>query len=99
MQYNVFTLLATMVAMTGAVSLHVCTSKDYTGECTDMTFASGECATLPFNDGVSSFKLNKFVCSFYTHKDCTGSSATFSSDETNLRTGTWNDQLTSVKCA
>ncbi|EXA30308.1 hypothetical protein FOVG_18305 [Fusarium oxysporum f. sp. pisi HDV247] len=98
MQYNVLTLLTTMVAMTGAVSIHVCTSKDYTGECTDVTFPNNECANLPFNDAVSSFKLNNYVCSFYTDRDCTGTSATFSADETNLRDGTWNDQVTSVKC-
>ncbi|KPM44169.1 hypothetical protein AK830_g2341 [Neonectria ditissima] len=87
-----------MVAMTGAVSIHVCTSKDFTGECTDVTFAKNACTALPFNDAVSSIRLNNYVCSFYTHKDCTGTSMTLSADNANLREGTWNDQLTSVKC-
>ncbi|KAH6955637.1 hypothetical protein EDB80DRAFT_255734 [Ilyonectria destructans] len=98
MQYNVLALLTTMVAMTGAVSIHVCTSKDFTGECSDVTFSKNTCAPLPFNDAVSSIKLNGYVCSFYTDKDCTGTSFTLSADDTNLRAGTWNDQLTSVKC-
>ncbi|KAF4450100.1 hypothetical protein FALBO_16543 [Fusarium albosuccineum] len=93
-----FLTLATMVAMTGAVSIHVCTSKKYEGECTDVTFAKNTCTLLPFNDAVSSFKLNNYVCSFYTNEECKGSSATFSADESDLRQGTFNDQFTAVIC-
>lgn len=46
MQYNVLALLTTMVAMTGAVSIHVCTSKDFTGECSDVTFAKNTCSAF-----------------------------------------------------
>ncbi|KAF4977191.1 hypothetical protein FZEAL_6253 [Fusarium zealandicum] len=99
MQSNILALFATMVAMTNAVSIHVCTGKEFSEECTDVVFAVTDCGVLPFNDGISSFKLNGYTCSFYTDKECGGQTATFYADERNLREGTWNDQFTTVKCA
>ncbi|PSN75122.1 hypothetical protein BS50DRAFT_628346 [Corynespora cassiicola Philippines] len=90
--------VATLFSLSSGAKLYVCTSKDLTGECTNLDAPVGQCIDIPLNDALSSIKMNSFSCDFFTDKGCTGTSVTFNSDQNNLRDGTWNDQLTSVKC-
>ncbi|KAM5378597.1 hypothetical protein ACJZ2D_004396 [Fusarium nematophilum] len=66
MQYKVLPLLATMLAMVNAVKLYVCTSKDFTGECTNFDTPRGQCSALPYNDAISSIQMNGLSCDFFT---------------------------------
>ncbi|KAF5024158.1 hypothetical protein F66182_3793 [Fusarium sp. NRRL 66182] len=97
MQYNVLTILTTMVAMANAITIHVCTGEDKGEECTDMTFGKGDCAPMPFR-GISSIYLNGYTCIFYSDPKCEGQHTTFTSDQTDLGDTTWNDQLETVRC-
>ncbi|KAH7372256.1 hypothetical protein BKA66DRAFT_423003 [Pyrenochaeta sp. MPI-SDFR-AT-0127] len=91
-------MLSVMAVVADAATIYVCTGAKYTGDCTDLDVSAGECKLLPKNDALSSVRMNSYSCTFYTDKGCSGLKTTFSSDQENLRDGTFNDQLTSVRC-